>query len=54
MEIHNKILKECKGFQWDKGNLNKNQIKHKVSCTESEQIFFNTPLTIAQSNKKIR
>jgi uncharacterized protein len=55
MEIQNninKILKACKGFQWDKGNSLKSWIKHKVSCAESEQVFFNSPVLIAQSDKK--
>ncbi len=40
----NKKLEECTGFQWDKGNIEKNWLKHKVSPSECEQIFFNIPL----------
>lgn len=36
----------CTGFQWDKGNIEKNWLKHKVSPVECEQIFFNQPLII--------
>jgi len=31
-------------FDWDKGNLNKNRLKHGVSTDECEEIFFNNPL----------
>jgi len=27
-------------FEWDKGNQEKNQNKHKVSITEAEEVFF--------------
>jgi len=37
------------GFDWDKGNIRKNEIKHGVTSTECEQIFHNKPLIIAQS-----
>ena len=33
-------------FDWDKGNLEKNWIKHKVHFKEAEEIFFNNPLKI--------
>ncbi len=41
-----KRLHDCLGFEWDKGNIDKNWIKHKVSSSECEQIFFNRPLLI--------
>lgn len=34
----------CTGFQWDKDNIEKNWLKHKVSPVECEQIFFNKAL----------
>ncbi len=37
---------ECTGFDWDEGNSDKNWIKHKVTPSESEQIFFNQPLIV--------
>jgi uncharacterized protein len=40
------ILDKCFGFQWDKGNSEKNWKKHKVSQNECEQVFFNIPLII--------
>lgn len=39
-------LLDCVGFQWDKGNIEKNWLKHKVSPVECEQIFFNQPLIV--------
>ena len=32
------------GFSWDKGNLLKNWVSHKVMSSEAEEIFFNKPL----------
>ena len=39
-----KILNEFVGFQWDRGNLHKNQQKHGVLHWECEQVFFNDPI----------
>jgi uncharacterized DUF497 family protein len=50
MEIYKELTK-CTGFQWDKGNIDKNWIAHKVSSFECEQIFFNIPL-IAYLDKR--
>lgn len=41
-----KILSQFDGFEWDKGNSDKNSLKHAVSNKECEEIFFD-------SNKKI-
>jgi len=30
-----------KKFDWDKGNVDKNLVKHKVDFREAEEIFFN-------------
>jgi uncharacterized DUF497 family protein len=43
-------LAECTGFQWDDGNSGKNWYKHQVSRTETEEVFFNRPIRVAQSN----
>jgi len=40
------IFSQCKGFEWDNGNLNKNWIKHGVSWQECEQVFFNDPFLL--------
>ncbi|MCP4024545.1 MAG: BrnT family toxin [Desulfobacteraceae bacterium] len=45
-KIYVDILKSCRGFEWDQGNIDKNWMKHKVSPSECEQIFFNHPLLI--------
>ena len=39
----NKIWNQVKEFDWDKGNVNKNLEKHKITVKESEEIFFNEP-----------
>ncbi|MBU1342852.1 MAG: BrnT family toxin [Proteobacteria bacterium] len=43
---HIKLLNQCIGFEWDKGNIDKNWMKHKVTPSECEQIFFNHPLLV--------
>lgn len=45
------ILNECVGFEWDRGNQNKNRMKHSVSQTECEQVFFNQPLLLHEDIK---
>jgi uncharacterized DUF497 family protein len=42
MDIYKK-LEKCTGFQWDKGNIEKNWLKHSVNPSKCEQIFFNLP-----------
>ncbi len=39
------------GFDWDDGNLDKNWIKHQVSNSECEELFFNLPLLLADDEK---
>jgi hypothetical protein len=41
------ILAHCTGFEWDTGNADKNVRAHRVSQSESEQVFFNRPVVIA-------
>lgn len=38
------VFPEFKGFDWDKGNLEKNLKKHKVAPQEAEELFANLPL----------
>ena len=45
-ETHKETLNRCIGFDWDKGNIHKNWLKHQVSLAECEQLFFNRPLVI--------
>ena len=44
-------LVQYQGFDWDKGNQDKNWHKHGVSYTECEQIFFNQPLVLGDDAK---
>jgi uncharacterized DUF497 family protein len=37
------ILGELEGFDWDAGNVQKSQIKHRISIPEAEQLFLNAP-----------
>ncbi|MCA1959367.1 MAG: BrnT family toxin [Desulfomonile sp.] len=44
-------LSQCRGFERDEGNADKNWIKHKVSRLECEQVFFNLPLVVGGDPK---
>jgi uncharacterized DUF497 family protein len=44
-------FKKIIGFEWDEGNSQKNQEKHGVTQGESEEVFFNEPLLIAEDPK---
>ena len=44
-------LLACTGFEWDRGNIEKNWERHKVSPVECEQIFFHQPLIIFDDPK---
>ena len=39
------------GFDWDKGNVEKNKVKHNVNKEECEQIFSNKPLIIFEDEE---
>lgn len=40
------LLTQCTGFDWDEGNSRKNWIKHQVTPSECEQLYFNQPLIV--------
>ena len=40
-------LSSLDGFEWDEGNQKKNWLKHQVSTSECEEVFFNLPLLLA-------
>ena len=40
-------LDRIEGFDWDAGNVRKSEQKHGIAQAESEQIFFNVPLIVA-------
>ena len=42
------ILSRVEGFDWDKGNIEKNWERQKVSFVGSEELFFNRPLVAAE------
>lgn len=46
-----KILPEPLEFEWDKGNIGKNLIKHNVTDKESEEPFVNKPNLIVDDEK---
>ena len=43
-------LADITGFDWDEGNIRKNE-KHSVSMAQAEQLFFNRPLLILEDPK---
>jgi uncharacterized DUF497 family protein len=38
-------------FEWDGGNGEKNWLRHRVSQSESEQVFFNRPFVSAEDRR---
>ncbi|MBN1347826.1 BrnT family toxin [candidate division KSB1 bacterium] len=47
-----KLLLNCIAFDWDEGNAEKNWIRHLVTRSESEQVFFNEPLIMADDTNR--
>ena len=45
------LLRRSTGFDWGKGNVNKNWSKHQVKDKESEEVFFNLPLAVSLDEK---
>ncbi len=39
-------LANCKGFQWDEGNAEKNLAVHQVTRPEIEQVFLKRPMVV--------
>ena len=39
------------GFEWDEGNIHKNENKHGLKWTTIEEVFFNEPLLIVEDFK---
>lgn len=46
-----KILPDPIVFEWDKGNIDKNFIKHNVTDKESEEVFENEPKFIFEDEE---
>lgn len=52
MEYKNDVdILTLEGFDWDKGNLNKNRLKHNVEPSECEEVCFNKPIIILDDQK---
>ena len=49
-----RLLKTIEGFEWDKGNIEKNWKKHRVSQKESEQAFFNLSRIVIKAKRQSR
>jgi len=45
------VISNCKGFEWDEGNSNKNWHLHRVTDGECEDVFFNLPLIFTADAK---
>jgi uncharacterized protein len=41
---------EWEGFDWDDGNIGKNWPKHRVTDSEIEEVFFNTPIAFGSDS----
>lgn len=50
----NELVDDIIGFDWDKGNIDKNLVRHKVKNTETEEVFFNEPLLFYEDAKHSR
>jgi hypothetical protein len=48
------LLREASGFEWDEGNWQQNWLKHKVTWSECEEVFFNQPLLVASDIERSR
>lgn len=51
MEFDCLNLEIVSGFDWDEGNLYKNEKKHGIKWQIIEEIFFNEPLLILEDSK---
>ena len=49
--MHLERLSASLGFEWDEGNSEKNWLKHGVTRSECEQVFFNLPFVVADDRK---
>lgn len=49
MALIPELFPDVEAFDWDAGNMEKSEDKHTVSWTEAEQVFFNRPMVVAES-----
>ena len=48
------LLASLTGFDWDDGNAQKNWTRHHVTQAESEEVFFNRPVLLADDSAHSR
>ena len=46
-----RLFSDIRGFEWDKGNKDKNWVKHRVSNEECEEIFFDPHKRLLDTEK---
>ena len=51
MDDFAELLASQTGFEWDAGNARKNWLTHHVRPAESEEVFFNRPVCVAEDVK---
>ena len=44
-------LRKITGFEWDKGNIDKNYIKHGITPNEAEEVFLDEDVAIERDIK---
>ncbi len=44
------VLFQVEGFDWDRGNIEKNWKSHRVSYLECEEVFLNQPLVVQEDD----
>ena len=49
MEFDCLDIKNVVGFDWDEGNIRKNEIKHNLKWQIIEEVFYNQPLIIIKT-----
>ena len=40
------FIYDCEEFEWDKGNIAKSWVRHRVAPSECERAFFNQPFIV--------
>jgi len=51
MEFDCLDISDCVEFNWDNGNITKNELKHKLKWNVIEEVFFNEPLLLLKDKK---
>jgi uncharacterized DUF497 family protein len=45
------LLADVEGFDWDAGNVEKNVLRHGVTRSEAEEVFFIAPIVLVEDAK---